>query len=75
MALLAPVALKHARQAMNDNVQKAADDQTQQTGEQNKGQRLAGQILKDWHELNHGTQLEDGQVHGDDQATNQNTQD
>src|SRR5690554_3581286 len=74
LSLPFPVPLHHARQTVDDYVEKAADDQTQQRSNENKGQHMAGHIFDEIHVSDNGAQLEDWQVHGDDQTSDQNTE-
>ncbi|MNF98296.1 hypothetical protein D3C84_811510 [compost metagenome] len=50
-----PVALHHDRQAVDDHVDEAADQQAQDGCAENKGQRVAGQKLENTHLADHAT--------------------
>src|SRR5690606_38605925 len=75
LSLPFPVPLHHARQTVDDYVEKAADDQTQQRSNENKGQHMAGHIFNEIHVSDNVTQLEDWQVHGDDKTADQDAED
>ena len=47
--LRTPIALHHDRQAINYYVKEAAYEQAKQSGRQNKGQHVAGQIIEQDH--------------------------
>ena len=47
--LRTPLTLHHDRQAINHDVEEAADQQAQQSSGQNKGQHVAGQIIHQHH--------------------------
>src|SRR5690554_7049625 len=74
LSLSFQVPFHHARQTVDDYVEKAADDKAQQRSNQNKGQHVAGHIFDEIHVSDNGAQLEDWQVHGDDQTADQNTE-
>src|SRR5690554_1008444 len=74
LSLPLPVPLHHERQAVDDYVKKAADDQAQQRSNQNKGQHMAGHIFNEIHGSDDGAQLENWQVHGNDQTADKDTQ-
>lgn len=77
-AIVFPFTLHHYRQAIYNNIQKAADCQPDNKDEKKvscrKLLKKAGNVYNQAVTLDNRTKLEDGQVHGDNQSTNQYTQ-
>ncbi len=59
---------------MDHHVEEAADQQADNQRAENKGRRIAGQEVDYCHGSDDVAQLEDWQVHGDDQATDEHAQ-
>lgn len=66
-----PVTEHHHRQAVDDDVEKAADEKAEEEYAENKGRQIAGQEVDDCHLSHYRTEREDRQVHRDDQAADQ----
>ena len=73
-SLRSPLTLEHQRQAVDDHVQKTADTQAQDA-QAPRRQEQGQQIVKSHARSDHLAEFEDGQVHGDHNATDDRAQD